>query len=283
LYQASDSFPVYVTAKDFDGNGHYDAIPSLFFLNEKGENEEYPAFGREDMIKEMVSFKKRYQNYHSYAVAAMDSVVTPAMRQGALRLKANMLQSCYLRNDGNGKFTIIPLPVQAQVSALNGMVADDFDGDGNLDVLLCGNDFGVDVTTGRYDAFNGLLLKGNGNGAFTPLTIMQSGIYIPGDAKALVKLVGAQGKYMIAASQYRDSLKLFDLKKPGQIIKVNPDDISAVIHYKNGTTQKQEFYYGTSFLSQSSRFIAVGANVDNVVITNRLGATRLVNINTVKK
>jgi hypothetical protein len=42
-----------------------------------------------------------------------------------------MLQSCYLRNEGNGKFTFIPLPV-AQISAINGMVVDDFDGDGNL-------------------------------------------------------------------------------------------------------------------------------------------------------
>ena len=38
--------------------------------------------------------------------------------------------------------------------------AGDFDGDGNLDVLMNGNDFGTDVTVGRYDALNGLLLKG---------------------------------------------------------------------------------------------------------------------------
>jgi len=30
---------------------------------------------------------------------------------------------------------MIPLPQLAQVSVLNGMVTDDFDGDGNLDVL----------------------------------------------------------------------------------------------------------------------------------------------------
>ena len=65
----------------------------------------------------------------------MDDLLTPEQRKGAVRLKANMLQSCYLRNEGNGKFTMIPLPVEAQISAINGMVVDDFDGDGNLDLF----------------------------------------------------------------------------------------------------------------------------------------------------
>ena len=72
------------------------------------------------------------------------------------------------------------------------MIADDFDGDGNLDVLINGNDYGTEVSIGRYDALNGLLLKGDGKGNFKPLSILQSGIYIPGDGKALVKLQGHQ-------------------------------------------------------------------------------------------
>ena len=70
------------------------------------------------------------------------------MRKDAISLKANNLQSCFLRNDGDGKFTMIPFPKEAQVSVLNGMVADDFDGDGNLDVLINGNDYGTEVSIG---------------------------------------------------------------------------------------------------------------------------------------
>ena len=72
---------------------------------------EFPAFGRDDMIKEMISIKRRFPTYKSFATATMDSVITPAMRKDAMRLKATYLQSCYLRNDGNGKFTMIPLPI----------------------------------------------------------------------------------------------------------------------------------------------------------------------------
>ncbi len=103
----------------------------------------------------------------------------------ALVLHANNFKSCYLKNNGNGKFELIPLPDEAQMAPLNGMVVDDFNGDGNLDVALNGNDFGNEVTDGRYDAMNGLVLLGDGKGNFTPQTILQSGIFIPGDGKAL--------------------------------------------------------------------------------------------------
>lgn len=277
LYQASDKYPVFVTAKDFDGNGNYDAIPSLFFPDSNGVKREFPAFGRDDMIKEMISIRRRFPTYRSFAHADMDSVITPAMRKDAIRLKANTLASCYLRNDGNGKFTMIPLPLQAQLSVINGMIADDFDGDGNLDVLINGNDFGTEVTTGRYDALNGLLLKGDGKGNFQPLSIFQSGIYIPGDGKALVKLVSASGKYLTAASQNKGDLKLYALRNNVKIIKVNPDDVSAIIHYKNGSIEKREFYYGSGFLSQSSRFLLVNDLVASVEIINNKGVHRSVN------
>ena len=217
LYQASDSFPVYMTAKDFDNNDKYSGIPSLFLPDQQGVKREFPAQGRDDITRQLNSLKKRFNTYKKYAVVTMDDLLTPEQRQGALRLKASMLQSCYLRNEGGGKFTAIPLPVEAQFSAINGMVVDDFDGDGNLDVLINGNDYSTSVGIGQYDASYGLLLKGNGAGGFTALSMLQSGVCIPGNGKALVKLAGAKGGYMVAASQHRADLKLFELnnKKTG--------------------------------------------------------------------
>ena len=190
LYQASDSFPVYMTAKDFENNGKYSGIPSLFLPDQQGVKKEFPAQGRDDITRQLNSLKKRFNTYKKYAVATMDDLLTPEQRKDALRLSANMLQSCYLRNDGEGKFTAIPLPIEAQFSAVNGMVVDDFDGDGNLDVLINGNDYSTSVGIGQYDASYGLLLKGNGAGGFTPLSMLQSGVCIPGNGKALVKLAG---------------------------------------------------------------------------------------------
>lgn len=274
FYKASEQYPMYITAKDFDNNGSYDAFPSLFLKDQDGQMKEFPAHTREDVVKQMIGMRVRYQNYKMFAVSTMDSVLTPKMREGALRLKANTLQSVYLRNDGNGKFTMVPLPIEAQISQLSGIVVDDFDGDGNLDVALSGNDYGTDVSTGRYDAFNGLMLKGDGKGGFKPLTIAQSGLYIPGDGKALVKLRGATGKYLLAASQYKDVMKVFELKKPVSTVKLQPADMFATIRYKNGTTAKQEFYNGQSFLSQSGRFFNIDSSMAAVTVTDNLGHKR---------
>ncbi|MGI4804981.1 MAG: FG-GAP repeat domain-containing protein, partial [Janthinobacterium lividum] len=279
LYQASDQYPVYITAKDFDKNGSYAAIPSLFLPDQNGEKKEFPAQIRDDLLKQMISMKKKFTNYKSFATATMDDIISPEQRQGALRLKANMLQSCYLKNEGNGKFTIIPLPKEAQISTLNGMVVDDFDGDGNLDVVMNGNDYGTDVSTGRYDAFNGLMLKGDGKGNFKPLSILQSGIYIPGNGKALVKLQSNSGKYLLAASQNKDNLKVFQLNKNVSCMKLKPLDISALITYNNNSISKQEFYYGASFLSQSGRFFNIDKSMKNVKITDNKGRIRVINLN----
>jgi hypothetical protein len=279
FYKASEQYPMYITAKDFDNNNSYDAFPSLFLKDKEGEMQEFPAHTRDDIVKQMISMRIRYQNYKSFAVATMDSVLTPEMRKGAIRLKANTLQSAYLRNDGGGKFTSQPLPIEAQISQLSGMVIDDLDADGNLDVALSGNDYGTEVSTGRYDAFNGLLLKGDGKGGFKPLTILQSGLYIPGDGKALVKLRGAGGQYLLAASQYKGALKIFRLKKPAQTVALKPMDVYATIRYKNGTTAKQEFYNGQSFLSQSGRFFNIDGSMASVTVTDNIGHKRNIPVN----
>ncbi|CAN5596717.1 VCBS repeat-containing protein [soil metagenome] len=276
LFQASEPYPVYVTAKDFDNSGNYTAIPSLFLPDQDGKLNEFPMHGREDLIKQMNSFKKKYVNFKSFAGATMEELLTDEQRKGAIRLKATMLQSCFLRNEGNGKFTLIPLPKQAQISILNGIVVDDFDGDGNLDVALTGNDYGTDVSIGRYDALNGLVLLGDGGGNFNPQSILQSGLYIPGNGKALVKLRSSQGRYMMIASKNRDVVKAFELKRNVSNILLKPADMSARIQYKNGKILKQEFTYGSSFLSQSGRFLTVDKDVAKTIITDYKGQQRQV-------
>jgi hypothetical protein len=273
-YRGDEQFPVYITAKDFQRNGAFIAITSLFLPDQQGQKKEFPAFGRDDIARQFPGIKKRFATYKPFALATMDDILTPDERNGAIRLQANTLQSCYLRNDGAGKFTLIPLPREAQVSVINGMVVDDFDGDGNLDVLMNGNDYGTEVATGRYDALNGLLLKGDGKGGFSPQSIQESGICIPHNGKALVKLVSASGGYLVAASQHQDALQLYRLKRKVDVVRANPDDVSATINWKNGRSRKEELYYGNSFLSQSSRFILADSNVESVTIENTRGKLR---------
>jgi ASPIC and UnbV/FG-GAP-like repeat len=275
IYKASDEHPVFVTAKDFDHTDGYVPILSYFLPDkEAGILKEFPAAGRDDILERVPSLRKRYVEYKAFATSDMNEIFTSPMQKDAQHLKVTMLQSCYLRNDGNGKFTMIPLPKEAQFAVLNGMLADDFDGDGNLDVLINGNDYGTEVSIGRFDALNGLLLKGDGSGGFSPLSILQSGIYIPGNGKALVKLLSAKGSYLVAASQYKGPLKVFELKRKINVVPLNPSDEYALIKYKNGTTEKKEFYYGSSFLSQSARFMEVNQGIGAITVMDNKGQSR---------
>jgi hypothetical protein len=169
---------------------------------------------------------------------------------------------------------MIPLPVEAQFSAINGMVVDDFDGDGNLDVLINGNDYSTSVGIGQYDAFNGLLLKGDGAGSFKPLSMLQTGVCMPGNGKALVKLSGPGNKYQVAASQRLGPLQLFELNKKQRILRIDPKDRYALLKLANGKIQKQELNQGSSFLSQSAGFLNAGEHVSSVQITNNKGVVR---------
>ena len=276
FYKASDQYPISIYAKDFDNNGSYDAFPTLWLPTSQLDQtkKEYPAQTRDDIIKQMIGMRTKFQNYKSYATATVDQLFTQDQLFGALRLKANNLQSSYLRNDGQGKFTMTALPVAAQLSVLNGMVADDFDGDGNLDILINGNDYGTEVSVGRYDALNGLMLKGKGDGSFEAQSILQSGIYIPGNGKALAKLRSSNGQYLVAATQNRGAMKMYALKATNKLYALQPDDFSAEIKLKNGKIQRQEFYYGSSFLSQSARFLTISNNIAAVTIFTIKGVSR---------
>jgi ASPIC and UnbV/FG-GAP-like repeat/FG-GAP repeat len=276
FYKASDQYPVRVYGKDFDKNGIYDMITSLYLPDSTGEMREFPAMSRDDLLRQMNVMRKRFPSYRSYATATMDKVLTPEQREGAVILEANQFRSCLFRNDGGGKFTMIPLPTQAQLSMLNGMVAGDFDGDGNLDVIASCNDFGTEVTTGRYDALNGLFLKGDGKGGFTPMTILQSGIYIPGDGKALVKLRDADGHYLLAAGQNQGELKIFERRREDRLIPLMPADRVALVTLKDGKVRREEVHWGESFLSQSGRFLEWSDSIRRIDIIDDKGNKRTV-------
>jgi hypothetical protein len=230
------------------------------------------------MTKQLISFKSKFQNYSSYANATFDKMFTPDEMKDVLKLQVNEFSNSYIRNDGNGKFTLTSLPRAIQYSCMNGMQTEDFDNDGNLDVLVIGNDYGTEVSVGQYDACNGWFLKGDGKGNFKPLSIMESGWFVPGNAKALVKFKGANGKCLIAASQNKGPLKVFQSNSEVQMIDVKPGEVSALIYYKDGRRQKREINYGYSFLSQSGRFLNVDDKVQSVEIININGSKRSINL-----
>ena len=280
FFKASEKYPVSIYAKDFDNNGNYDAVPTIYLPSSQLDQtkKEFPVHVRDDMTKQLISFRLKYKDYKSYATATFDQMFTKEEMQGVLKLQANYFSNSYIRNDGDGKFTMVAMPMETQYSCMNGMISDDFDGDGNLDLLATGNDYATEVQVGRYDASNGLYLKGDGKGSFKGIKILQSGWFVPDNAKALVKLRRNDGKCLFVVSHNRGKLKAFELNKTVGFISLQPNETSAIINYKSGTKQKREIGYGASFLSQSGRFINTDDSMRSIDIKDYKGRIRTINL-----
>ena len=278
FYRTSSKYPATIYGKDFNGDGNYDAIPSLFLQSSYQDKtiREFPAQTRDDMIKQMISMRAKFPNYNSYANSTIDKVFSAEEMKGALIKKATNFSSSILINDGTGKFTMQSMPELAQVSNINGMVVDDFNADGNLDIMLCGNDYGTEISVGRYDALNGILMKGNGKGSFNVMSIAESGIYIPGNAKAMIKLIGSNKSYDVVTSQNREKLRINRLNTSYEVLKPQKNENSALVAYKNGKKQKIEFPFGSSYLSQSSRFMILTPDIVTVSFIATDGKKRIV-------
>ncbi|MBS1607695.1 MAG: VCBS repeat-containing protein [Bacteroidetes bacterium] len=273
------AFPIRAYAKDFDNNGSFDAVFSHYIQTgvNKPETGEYTIAGRDDFIREMNSMKGRFPDYSSFATREIKEIFSQEELQGATQLTANNFYTGWIENKGNMQFVFHSLPAQAQWAPVYGIVVSDFNEDGNPDIVLNGNEFSMAPALGRYDAFNGLLLQGDGKGNFIPLSIMQSGIYIPGNGKALVQLI-VNEKPVLAAAQNASYLKLFQSKIKGtKILRINKEETYATVELKSGQKRKEEFGYGSSFFSQSGRFIVVNSTVKSIEITNNRKQKRVVN------
>lgn len=273
-YRASHAFPMHVYAGDFDGNGTYDAIPTMYLPDSTGKKKEYPTEGRDDLIRQIPELRRKFPSYRGFGLATIRDILTPDQLKKALVLEANQFPSVYLENMGNGRFAMHPLPVEAQVAPVYGMVAGDFNGDGNLDLALCGNDYGPDPNTGRYDALNGLVLLGDGKGHFRALTMLQSGFYVPGDAKAMAWIDLGQGRPGLAVTQNNGPLLLFQPRLPFRLVPLKPDEYAAIEYLKNGWSRRAEVFWQGAFLSASPHALLVDSMVNRIDILNIRGQTR---------
>ena len=204
-FKAQQDAPLEMYAADFDHNGSMDILAGYY---EDGKL--FPCKQLRTLTPRINGLAKKYHKAIDYGNAAISDLFGPEPLQKALHLLAYETASCILRNDGNNHFTIVRLPVEAQFAPVNGILAEDVNHDGNMDLLLVGNFYYAEVERGRYDAFKGLCLLGNGKGGFVSQTIAKSGFVVDGDGRKIVKVKTPSGQLYVA-SQNNDSLVVYGL------------------------------------------------------------------------
>jgi enediyne biosynthesis protein E4 len=173
--------PCTVYAKDFDGNGSYDAVLGYYIFGKC-----YPLFSRDQLIDQMPMMRKKFIRYKDYSGTTLDELFTPAQQQGMDIYKTGFFESGVLRNDGNGNWRFIPFEEKAQLSTINDVLIEDFDNDGIKDIIVCGNSSDAAVMVGTIDATAALMLKGNGQGGFKAVPHAVSGLSLRGECRKMI-------------------------------------------------------------------------------------------------
>jgi enediyne biosynthesis protein E4 len=270
--------PVRAYVYDFDNNTSLDAVFSSFRRSTLDDTtvREFPLAGRDEFLREMSAMKERFPNYRSYAGADMQQLFKPEALAAAQKFSVFNFHSCWIENKGNFKLEFHPLPTAAQFAPVFGIVARDFDGDGNIDLALNGNAFSMAPYLGRYDALNGLVLQGDGKGNFKPLPPAQSGMYIKGDGKALAEIVLPTGSAIVAVEN-TGMLRVFGSRlQVSRTVMLSGNEHHALVYLKNGQVRKEEFPIGSGFLTQSTRFVRLDESTSRADIFSINGQKRTV-------
>ena len=201
--RASEREPAQLFVKDFNGNGIVQPLVSYY-----NGGARWPLPLREELLRAIPSLKPRYTSYRTYAAATLDSVFPPAKLAGAVAETAYTFATALVRNDGGGRFTVVPLPAEAQLAPVYGLLAEDVDGDGKLDLLLGGNFDGFKPEIGRAAASYGLVLRGDGRGHFAPIRPAASGFVVPGQTRD-IRRVRTRGGVLYVVARNADRPLLF--------------------------------------------------------------------------
>jgi enediyne biosynthesis protein E4 len=204
--------PAQLIAKDFDGNGVVEPIFCYYIKNNSGKYQLNAGISRDYWATQMPSIKKIYDINESYAKATMDMIFTKEMMEGATVLDCKEVRSGWFENDGKGKFIFHALPAMAQIAPVNAIVCSDINGDGNMDIIIAGNEYQANVTTGRYDASYSLLLTGNGKGSFDVVDPITSGLITDGDVKDM-KIINTTKQKILLTAVNDAAMKAFGIKK----------------------------------------------------------------------
>jgi hypothetical protein len=192
--QANKDQPVTMYVKDFANNGFVQQIISYY-----SNGKPYPLALRDDLIRSLTFLRDRYQNYKDYARQTLTDVFSRKDLDSAVVKNAYTFATTLVRNNGDGTFTMIPLPLEAQIAPVYGILAADVDGDGKSDLLMAGNFDGVKPEIGMMSAGYGVYLRGDGKGHFTPVRELESGFLVSGQARDIARVRTRRGDVYIVS------------------------------------------------------------------------------------
>jgi hypothetical protein len=259
-YHATAERPALLYYGDFKGAGEEPQVVEAYYEG----NLLFPWRSRRDLGAAIPSILRRFPRNNAYAKATLGEILGNEELAGAQRFAATELRSGVFLSQPDGTYRFEALPRIAQISPFQGLLAGDFEGTGHADIYAVQNSYAPIPPVGRFDGGLGQLLRGDGKGHFTPVPPAESGLVVPGDAKALAIIDvdrdgwpdfvitrnnGTALVFRNSGASGRRSLSIRLSGPPG-----NPTGVGAVIRveFADGTTEADEVHAGSGYYSQSS-------------------------------
>jgi hypothetical protein len=207
-YKATAKNPMRLFVNDFDSNGTIEQITTRTI-----EEKDMPINLKQELAKQIPSIKKKNLSYSDYAKKTIQEIFAPEVISNSLQKTAVLQESIIAINKGKGQFQIQILPQEVQLSTVNTSCVLDINKDGNLDIILGGNQYEFKPQFGRLDASHGNVLLGNKKGKFSLLPYQKSGLFLTGEVQKMRAIKTKNKPASFVAVLNNASPKLFSINE----------------------------------------------------------------------
>ncbi len=262
-WRSGQNKPIELVFGDFDANGSLDPILFQYF----GE-QQFTVQSRNQLVSQIPKWKTKFLVYREFANIERKSFFSQEELANAESLLAPEFNSGIY----SGNFGFEAFPRTAQISRMFGMLETD------KGMLYLGNYFGNETVTGRSDASRGGLIAFDLEGKMIAQPSSASGFSIDGEARAMALLTRPDSSQLILVSRYNQPLLAFvqNSPSPGTSIAANQDERLVISYQAGKAVKQQELFYGSGYLSQSSRKVRIPQEIDSVQLVSFSGKKRTI-------
>jgi enediyne biosynthesis protein E4 len=182
LYPPSAENPWVLYVGDIDSNMNEEHV---LCISKNGK--EFPLAHYLDLAKQIPLVRKKAAGFNAYKSMSMVDLFGKEALAQSKRLEVTDLSSAVILNESGKRFSMIPLPSEAQFTKIYSILVTDYNSDAIPDLIIGGNNKLAKPEWGIQSASCAVLLKGEGNGEFTEVSPYIAGLFETGEIRQILE------------------------------------------------------------------------------------------------